>query len=737
MKKIFLLAGLVLSLNAISQVPSYVPTTGLVAYYPFNGNANDVSGNGNNGTIVNTALTTDRNSLSNSAYDFDFTNVIFGQQNDEIYIPYNSILNSSNISVSVWLYPRSYYWNGNPNASTIINRFEYGYSNPNGQTWGIGFNQNSIYAAIFEAAPNNSQNNAVVNYANPLVLNTWNNIVFTYNGSLLNLYLNGILVGSTNTTLLLNTAGSSGISIGESNQANGFWHPTDGKIDDIGIWNRALTQPEITALYNSQVTPLNVPSYVPTSGLQGWWPFTGNANDQSGNGNNGTVYGSTLTTDRNGISNTAYNFDGINDYIGVTDIDLQDTATIAAWVCAVGTVGAIVDKDMDGSSNAGYVMIYNNSTYGLYGHVGWSGNANNNILPTNNFLTLNLWHHCVLTLHNGTAKIYVDGVLVYAQTGINSTTQNNDIVLFGKSVWGGNLFSGKLDDIGIWNRALTQQEITALYNGCNTCATPTNIAVASITGSKATINWTGNSCAAKYRVRYRVQGTTSWVTKVVTAPVSTKILTLLQPLTTYEYQVRTDCNSTGTIASAYSTIQTFTTICDCIKPTNLSVSNLTQTTATVSWVGNACAVKYRVQYRVQGTTTWTTKVVTAPTVTKTLTGLTANTIYEYRLRTDCNSTGTVNSGWTTTATITTTLKLEETEISSSTFYVSPNPCSTCFVSGAENESDLIVTDIVGRIVSVEYTKSENGFYINMPDASNGLYLIRNNRTGEVVKFVKE
>ena len=267
MKKIFLLASLVLSLNAISQVPSYVPTTGLVAYYPFNGNANDVSGNGNNGTIVNTALTTDRNSLSNSAYDFDFTNVIFGQQNDEIYIPYNSILNSSNISVSVWLYPRSYYWNGNPNASTIINRFEYGYSNPNGQTWGIGFNQNSIYAAIFEAAPNNSQNNAVVNYANPLVLNTWNNIVFTYNGSLLNLYLNGILVGSTNTTLLLNTAGSSGISIGESNQANGFWQPTDGKIDDIGIWNRALTQPEITELYNSQITPLNVPSYVPTVDL--------------------------------------------------------------------------------------------------------------------------------------------------------------------------------------------------------------------------------------------------------------------------------------------------------------------------------------------------------------------------------------------------------------------------------------------------------------------------------------
>ncbi len=51
-----------------------------------------------------------------------------------------------------------------------------------------------------------------------------------------------------------------------------------------------------------------VPSYVPTNGLVGWWPFTGNANDESGNGNNGTVNGTTLTTDRNGNSSNAYNF---------------------------------------------------------------------------------------------------------------------------------------------------------------------------------------------------------------------------------------------------------------------------------------------------------------------------------------------------------------------------------------------------------------------------------------------
>ena len=54
----------------------------------------------------------------------------------------------------------------------------------------------------------------------------------------------------------------------------------------------------------------NVPSYVPTNGLVGYWGFNGNANDESGNGNNGTVNGATLTTDRNGNANSAYSFNG-------------------------------------------------------------------------------------------------------------------------------------------------------------------------------------------------------------------------------------------------------------------------------------------------------------------------------------------------------------------------------------------------------------------------------------------
>ena len=76
-----------------------------------------------------------------------------------------------------------------------------------------------------------------------------------------------------------------------------------------------------------------VPNYVPTNGLVGYWPFNGNANDESGNGNNGTVNGATLTTDRFGNANSAYSFDGVDDYIqtNYTGISGSNSRSFSLW----------------------------------------------------------------------------------------------------------------------------------------------------------------------------------------------------------------------------------------------------------------------------------------------------------------------------------------------------------------------------------------------------------------------
>ena len=79
----------------------------------------------------------------------------------------------------------------------------------------------------------------------------------------------------------------------------------------------------------------NLPAYLPSDGLVGWWPFNGNANDESGNGNNGTVNGATLTSDINNISNQAYSFDGVNDFISIgnlTVINGNNSRSFVAWV---------------------------------------------------------------------------------------------------------------------------------------------------------------------------------------------------------------------------------------------------------------------------------------------------------------------------------------------------------------------------------------------------------------------
>jgi hypothetical protein len=234
-----------------------------------------------------------------------------------------------------------------------------------------------------------------------------------------------------------------------------------------------------------------VPSYVPTNGLVGWWPFNGNANDESGNGNNGTVNGATLTNDRFGNSNAAYSYDGINDYIhGNASSFPSVDRTIALWFYTtninVGSAGMQVfgyGGDLCGQS---WLMHMDNSTpFTSF----FTDNSYEVSIGCNNWLTAlpfgvngspanpnNNWHHWVATNGPGGIDFYFDGN--YAG-GI--TTSIGNTMVAGKKFFMGscpdstglvayqdaylNNWNGKLDDIGVWNRQLTQQEITALYNG--------------------------------------------------------------------------------------------------------------------------------------------------------------------------------------------------------------------------------------------------------------------------------
>jgi hypothetical protein len=216
-----------------------------------------------------------------------------------------------------------------------------------------------------------------------------------------------------------------------------------------------------------------VPNYVPTNGLVGWWPFNGNANDESGNGNNGTVNGATLTTDRFGNANNAYSFDGSDWVEVVNSSSLQNlnSISISGWVN--------VNQWFQSNGNGWFPILSKSSSSqpGLFSYGIGSDRMYNNLFSKyfesmNNFSnSLNTWIFCVVINDGTMAKFYINGTLHQTVNNFQtlSNVSNNANLFFGKDSQGILEYSkGKLDDIGIWNRALTQQEITDLYNG-NIC----------------------------------------------------------------------------------------------------------------------------------------------------------------------------------------------------------------------------------------------------------------------------
>jgi Concanavalin A-like lectin/glucanases superfamily/Secretion system C-terminal sorting domain len=256
----------------------------------------------------------------------------------------------------------------------------------------------------------------------------------------------------------------------------------------------------IATISLATATMAQVPNYVPTNGLLAWYPFTSNANDLSGNGYNGRNSGATLTTDRFGNPNCAMQFFS-SQYIEVPNLYQTNLNgyTISAWFkrpsSSNGNDGAILSGSSPGNLPAGlrfYIGSINRLLWGIESNPGGNGVVQNAPGDTANYDDNN-WHFCVATFSSpnglvaGTAfKIYVDGSLARTITAhtnwptsdttvyapVNNGTRNTIIGNCGGSYYNfNNVFKGTLDDIGIWNRALNQLEISALYNGCSASVT--------------------------------------------------------------------------------------------------------------------------------------------------------------------------------------------------------------------------------------------------------------------------
>jgi hypothetical protein len=430
---------------------------GLIGHWKMDGNPLDSSPYANNGTPTAMSLTTDRKGTSNNAY-------LFNSASDLISVPYTNTHWPSYVTLSLWVNPSNI-------AKTTVQAM-------------VGNLQNGGYHMLVNAdgAANCPAGLKWVMYIGggqrsnciPKTILTdgvWSHIVGTYDGTDIKLYVDGVLqdtdtfagtieYSSTTTPLCfgLNPASSS---------CTGGNYP--GSMDDVRLYNRAISQAEVTALYRSYDTAIRLGTG--QSGLVAQWNMDGNARDASPYANNGTVTAATLTTDRKGIANSAYSFNGSTSKISANDaasLDLPNDFSVSVWL-KPGTSSMPTNTRVVGKSDGtfqNYLLSYNSANKMRF--ITYIGSTQT-LVGNTNINDTTKWYHIVGVRQGTTLSLYVDGQLDNSMVVASGAADTNSLpVEIGyRGVEAATLFNGSMDDIRIYNKALSVTEIAAQSQAYN------------------------------------------------------------------------------------------------------------------------------------------------------------------------------------------------------------------------------------------------------------------------------
>jgi len=237
-------------------------------------------------------------------------------------------------------------------------------------------------------------------------------------------------------------------------------------------------------------------SLIITDGLVAAYEFSGNANDSSGSGNDATVSNAVLTADRFGNANNAYLFNGVNTFIEKTSpVNLNigsQNWTIAAWVNQSNNTNAdtqmIVNRyelGWAGSTYGNYAAYYHfYLTDGVPGFNLRDDNSNHFRVDGPAIVSDDSWHHIagVLDSDMDLLSLFVDGSLVNTASliGLTSITDSGSPLEIGRIFrcdFGSPIyyFDGSIDDVFIYNRALSISEVNSLYTGTSPVPVPSTI----------------------------------------------------------------------------------------------------------------------------------------------------------------------------------------------------------------------------------------------------------------------
>lgn len=439
---ILFVISLVLTVNAYAQ-------PGLVSYWPGDGNASDVAG-GNSGILLNGANY--RPGASGQAFSFDGVDDLF-QASTNGFPTYDG-----DRTLAMWVKVDA------PVAGDAIFG-GYGAFGTTYAVYSLGQSSNGTYAS-----------NGGGGIGGPgLLPGRWYHIAATNVTSHLTLYLDGNVIGQTD--LAISTPAGTQFYSGRIAGAVGDNTRLKGAVDEIRVFDRALSASEIQGLYN-QISP---PPPEVTSGLVSYWPADGNTNDAIGS-NNGTLLNG--ATYRTGVSGQAFSFDGVDDWFEAPTNSFPTNnweRTLAMWV----KVDAPVTQEAFFGGYGAFGLTY--STYHLGAGSGlfassWGTGVGGPSLQSGR------WYHVAVTNVLDVLTLYLDGNVVATAHNIAVSTP------YGTQFYSGRIpgtngdirrLKGAVDEIRVYNRSLTASEIHSLVPADSTppVVTPT------VSGTQGNNGW--------------------------------------------------------------------------------------------------------------------------------------------------------------------------------------------------------------------------------------------------------
>ncbi len=259
------------------------------------------------------------------------------------------------------------------------------------------------------------------------------------------------------------------------------------------------------------------------------------------------------------------------------------------------------------------------------------------------------------------------------------------------------------------------------------CGAATGLAAFAITLSSATVSWTVVGGADSYDVDYKESSSSTWINAATATTLNSVDLSGLTSNTTYNWRVRVNCTAgTGNYVSSQ-----FTTLAPCNAPGGLSSSNITSSSAAVSWTTVSGAANYDVDYKDASSSTWINAVTATTSTSGSITGLTASTLYDWRVRANCTSgfTSTYSQAQFTTTAVSTCPGIYDVSTNGSTSGAATIPLNTDIKglvnpSGDNDYYKFIIT--TGGTITMTLTTLPANYHLRLLNSSGSTLQTSNN-----------